>query len=387
MNRRLVLVASALVVLAILFLPAGAQAQASQTLTFDDLSSPNRPLSGQYPSGLADWGNGTWWLASPWGRFTTNSISTTSPSQTSGSITLLSPRRLVQVDVYNGGTATSTITLACAGQATVSVLVPVGALQTIATGWAGTCSSLTIGSTNGWNTNFDNLVLAGAAGTPTSTPAPTSTPTPGTPAATPSPTVTATPVPHTTRIMPLGDSITYGQNDISYRYDLYQMLRAAGYQFDFVGSNVSNPCCNVDPASWDADNEGHSGYSASALANGAAGWAQQSHPDIVLLHAGGVNGGDSDNVHDIITGLRSVNPSVKILLAEIIPMGGQNWAAYNQSLVAMAAQVTTAQSPVIIVDQSQWFLPSDFSDGTHPNERGDLKMATRWFVALERLLN
>jgi hypothetical protein len=30
---------------------------------------------------------------------------------------------------------------------------------TISTGWTGTCTSVTVGSTNGWDTNFDNFQL------------------------------------------------------------------------------------------------------------------------------------------------------------------------------------------------------------------------------------
>jgi hypothetical protein len=38
-----------------------------------------------------------------------------------------------------------------------------GEIATISTGWPGTCSTVTITSTNGWDTNFDNLVLANGA--------------------------------------------------------------------------------------------------------------------------------------------------------------------------------------------------------------------------------
>jgi hypothetical protein len=33
-------------------------------------------------------------------------------------------------------------------------------VTTIQTGWTGTCTSVTISSSNGWYTNFDDLVLA-----------------------------------------------------------------------------------------------------------------------------------------------------------------------------------------------------------------------------------
>jgi hypothetical protein len=80
---------------------------------------------------------------------------------------------------------------------------------TVVTNWTGTCTTVTLGSTNGWDTNFDNLVIDAAGGgapatstptpTPTNTPQPaaTSTPTP-TPTSTPLPTSTPTPTPTNT---------------------------------------------------------------------------------------------------------------------------------------------------------------------------------------------
>jgi hypothetical protein len=136
--------------------PPGGQIR---TVTFDDVANPDRGLNGQYPTGLLDWGTGVWWVARPWGQFTTNSISFNGPGRTSGTLSLLSPRRVVSVMAYNGGSASSTVTLACPGQPTVSTTLPVGRLSTITTSWTGTCSSLAITSSNGWDTNFDSLVL------------------------------------------------------------------------------------------------------------------------------------------------------------------------------------------------------------------------------------
>src|SRR4029079_1675323 len=36
-------------------------------VTFDDLSPQNRPLSGQYPTGLIDWGTNQWFLSGSYG--------------------------------------------------------------------------------------------------------------------------------------------------------------------------------------------------------------------------------------------------------------------------------------------------------------------------------
>jgi hypothetical protein len=52
------------------------------------------------------------------------------------------------------------VTINCAGQPPVSLVVAANHLVTIATGWTSTCSgTVTIGSTNGWDTNIDNLIF------------------------------------------------------------------------------------------------------------------------------------------------------------------------------------------------------------------------------------
>src|SRR5262249_30031676 len=82
-----------------------APSRVTQTVSFDDLSPANRPLNGQYPSGVIDWGTNTWYLSAPWRQFTTNSITFNfnGATQTSGSLRFVNPRRLVQLDAFNGG--------------------------------------------------------------------------------------------------------------------------------------------------------------------------------------------------------------------------------------------------------------------------------------------
>ena len=49
---------------------------------------------------------------------------------------------------------------------------------------------------------------------------------------------------------------------------------------------------------------------------------------------------------------------------------------------SLAAQRSTAGSPVTPVDQASGFLLSDLYDGFHPNAGGETKMANRWLEAL-----
>jgi hypothetical protein len=147
----------------------------AQTVTFDDLAEPGRPLDGLYPSGLIDWGSGQWYLSPPWGSFLTNSVSFTS-GRRSASFALLSPRRLTSLDVFNGGNAPTGVLVACPGQLTRQISLAANQLATMTLNWTGPCSNITVSSSNGFEANFDTLVFDEASA-PSATPSPISNPT------------------------------------------------------------------------------------------------------------------------------------------------------------------------------------------------------------------
>jgi hypothetical protein len=129
----------------------------SGIVTFDDRPGQNQSLNGQYPSGLISWGTGRWFHSGPWGGFTTKSISFFGPQYTSGSFTFLVPRRLVAFDAYNGGPTSALVTVSCPGQTTSNRNVAAGAIVRVYTDWTAPCTSVTITTSNSWDTNFDNL--------------------------------------------------------------------------------------------------------------------------------------------------------------------------------------------------------------------------------------
>jgi hypothetical protein len=63
------------------------------------------------------------------------------------------------LQAYNGGDAAATVTISCSGQPTTQVTLAAGQLATVATSWTGVCTTVTIATSNDWDTNFDNLVL------------------------------------------------------------------------------------------------------------------------------------------------------------------------------------------------------------------------------------
>jgi hypothetical protein len=68
----------------------------------------------------------------------------------------------VSLQAFNGGGEQATVTLSCAGQPTKTVTLAAWKVTSFESGWTGTCACVTVGSSNGWDTNFDNLVVAGS---------------------------------------------------------------------------------------------------------------------------------------------------------------------------------------------------------------------------------
>ncbi|MDF5716522.1 MAG: SGNH/GDSL hydrolase family protein [Rhizonema sp. NSF051] len=208
-----------------------------------------------------------------------------------------------------------------------------------------------------------------------------------------------------TRIMPLGDSITGGQPpQNSYRRLLWFYLLNAAYNVDFVGSTQLNCGFPAPMPDFDLDNEGHCGWRSDQILANIDGWLSSNRPDVVLIHLGTNDLGRLDDfghertaedaiesLRGIIQKLQNYNPTVKILLAQIIPSCGNEERSipFNSLIPNLANQTSTYQSPVIVVDQYTGFDPqlgADTFDGCHPNDTGEWKMATRWLEALKNVL-
>ena len=203
----------------------------------------------------------------------------------------------------------------------------------------------------------------------------------------------------TVRIMPLGDSITESNQGLfSYRYYLWHLLLAKGYHIDFVGSRRG--VGNGQPAdtNFDMDHEGHAGWKADEVLAHIQVWATAASPDIVLLHIGhnDLCRGQSvastvADIAGIVDVLRTVNPHVRILLAQVIASASSchvSIPALNARLSSLVADKDLAQSSVTLVDQYSGFDPSTMThDGTHPNAVGDLRMADKWFEKLVPVLD
>jgi lysophospholipase L1-like esterase len=217
-----------------------------------------------------------------------------------------------------------------------------------------------------------------------------------------------------TRIMPLGDSITQGgQGYCSYRYELWFQLAATGATVDFVGerdfTNDGAPNLSWYPEynlSFDRDHQAYWGWRTDQIAAIITGAASATQPEIVLIHLGtndigqsgaaGVANADT-NLRLIIQRLRDAVPEVTILLAQVIPIGpGTSYFAnanqvpvLNQAIATIAAELDTRTSRVVLVDQSSGFdlLTMMQSDGLHPNLAGEARIADVWRAALTPFLS
>jgi lysophospholipase L1-like esterase len=204
------------------------------------------------------------------------------------------------------------------------------------------------------------------------------------------------------KIMPLGDSITAGPG--CWRAMLWNQLQTTGYtNIDFVGTQSDGGGCNPG-YSYDWDHEGHGGYSATMIAddNFLPGWLSATNPDVVLVHLGTNDmWGHYITLDQKLTAfttlvgqMRANNPRMKIIVAQIIPMSASACSTcpadiveFNNALPAWAAGLTTAQSPITLVDQWTGFnADTDTVDGVHPTNAGFQKMANRWYPAVVQAL-
>jgi hypothetical protein len=219
------------------------------------------------------------------------------------------------------------------------------------------------------------------------------------------------------RIMPLGDSITFGmdagpglENDaiteymVGYRRDLWNSLKTAGYDIDFVGSMAGGQYYQTTEG-FDVDNEGHGGYRAYQIADGISGWLALNPPEVVLLHIG-TNSvtADPTDVEQILNEIDLYSKDITVILARIInrscitsqPPCYESTVTtdFNNNLAAMAQDRIALGDKIIVVDQENgagidYRLSSaggDMYNDLHPFATGQKKMAAVWFNALNGLL-
>ncbi|WP_405878705.1 ricin-type beta-trefoil lectin domain protein [Streptomyces sp. NBC_01136] len=187
--------------------------------------------------------------------------------------------------------------------------------------------------------------------------------------------------PATLRLMPLGDSITWGvgsPSGNSYRGFLGNRLAAEGHALDFVGSGRNGTMS-------DPDNEGHSGWRIDQIAGIADSVLARYRPNVVTLEIGtnDLNGNyqvptAADRLRALIDQITNDAPDATVLVGTVIisTSGTEeaNRPAFNAKLPAIVQAEQAAGKHVRLVDMGA-LTAADLSDSLHPNDNGFSKMA------------
>jgi lysophospholipase L1-like esterase len=191
------------------------------------------------------------------------------------------------------------------------------------------------------------------------------------------------------RILPLGDSITFGTDSSDgngYRLDLENLLEPSS-TLQYIGSVRAGSMT-------DNYNEGHPGFTIDQIADEASRDSTLS-PNVVLLMAG-----TNDVLQDLdlskapsrlgalITQLTTGLPTAVILVATLTPLLNTTLNSevdgYNRAIPGLVATSTKAGKFVMTVSMSNVTTATgiDLADGIHPNDAGYQTMAEAWYSGI-----
>jgi hypothetical protein len=234
---------------------------------------------------------------------------------------------------------------------------------------------------------------------------------------------------NTIRIMPVGNSITFGYTDgslsvdqmRSYRYGLKFLLNSHGYNTDFVGTQSSG-CAYFS----DCQHAGFGGtqdqYILRLLIDGqityyTTGWVTEQtiqppgpyldvfNPDIILLHIGTndvTNEGDAALTNQKITAILDkvdeyeARASKEVIVFVALILNRCNYSlqttTFNNGIKTLVQNRINSGDKLVIVDMEHdagfvYMDDADMADDLHPNEIGYSKMATLWYSSIEANYN
>jgi lysophospholipase L1-like esterase len=208
------------------------------------------------------------------------------------------------------------------------------------------------------------------------------------------------------KIMPLGDSITFGLQSSTgggYRVELFRKTLADDHPVTFVGRQATGPN-TLDGQPFPRNNEGYSGATIATggnqLANRVDAAFAANKPNIVLLHIGtnnlyqGLPQGVTGQLGALIDQITTDVPDALVVVAEITPLGSatNGVQAYNAAIPAIVQQRVAAGKHLLLVNMASAFAAANanvsalLADGVHPNDQGYAIMAQTWYDAIESVL-
>ncbi len=205
------------------------------------------------------------------------------------------------------------------------------------------------------------------------------------------------------RVMPLGDSITYGVSTPGgYRLPLYVALTNQGFNIDLVGTATGNSAPGLGD---EINHQGHSGWRISAASQGLyeniLSWlAQIDDPDVVLLHVGTNDTNDPDFEHAIdeldalILRIAEARPYAHIVATTLMKRGTDDTEPkyiaitnyFNPYVLGRVQAHQAAGRRVHFLDMHAHLERSDMYDNLHPSADGYAKMAAAWFPVVTNIV-
>jgi len=197
------------------------------------------------------------------------------------------------------------------------------------------------------------------------------------------------------KVLPLGDSITFGTptNNGGYRVQLFSKAVGDNLHLTFVGTQSNGPAM-VAGKTFPKANEGYPGITTANLdSQHVKGTALKDMPNIILLHIGTNNVSQANAASDlekIIDDLVAAAPNSLLAVASIIPLPNASSAVdkYNAGIPTLVEKKATAGKHVIFVDQFKDFPTAELTDGVHPNDtKGYPRMGDKWYAAIKPYLH
>lgn len=191
------------------------------------------------------------------------------------------------------------------------------------------------------------------------------------------------------RILPLGNSITFGylsSDGNGYRKSLFDNLAANGTSVTMVGSVQAG---NMT----DNHNEGHPGAIITEIAT-FANLSLSTRPNVILLMAGTNDMAQSLKVSDatrrlgvLIDQCYAACPDAVIIVAQLTPAASNvtqgNVDIFNPTIPDLVASRVSNGTKALVVNMEDYVTTDDLVDGLHPTDAGYVKMATGWLAGLK----
>ena len=208
------------------------------------------------------------------------------------------------------------------------------------------------------------------------------------------------------RVLIVGDSVTHGlPGDYTWRSFAWDGLLQTGASVDFVGPHVGTNAEGdmfgghyADP-SFDTDHAARWGLSMwetlywnSDTAPSVAS-LMSSDPDVVVEQLG-VNdltwldqtaAEMTAHTREFVSRVRAANPQADVVLGTLPQVWFDRVPSYNASLPALAAELSTPESRIVVTPVAAFTNGVDTYDDAHPTTRGQVKIAAAVSEALEEL--